>query len=148
MYQRINHVSITVKDVEKVTAWFRDVLGMTHIWEPYEYQGELPEIFTGLPGAHLRVKKVQLGDFVLEFIQYLSPPGKELKGNTNDVGYPHIGIVVDDIEETYRTLKPKGVRFKSAPVKITDKSNPMCGWTIVYLWGPEDMTLEFVEAPK
>lgn len=148
MIQKINHVSITVKDLAQVVAWFRDKLGCTNIWEPYEYKGDLIEKCTGLPGAHLRVQKVQVQDFVLEFIQYLSPPGKELKGNTNDVGYPHIGFVVDDIAETYENMKRKGVQFKSPPCSVADESNPMFGWQLVYLWGPEGMTLELVQAPK
>jgi catechol 2,3-dioxygenase-like lactoylglutathione lyase family enzyme len=146
--ERINHVSITVKDLDQVVAWFRDKLGCTNIWEPYEYKGDLIETATGIPGAHLRVQKVQVKDFVIEFIQYLSPPGKELKGNTNDVGYPHIGFVVDDIAGLYEDMKGKGVQFKSPPCTISDESNPMKGWQLIYLWGPEDMTLELVQAPK
>jgi catechol 2,3-dioxygenase-like lactoylglutathione lyase family enzyme len=143
MIQRVNHVSITVKNLDQVVDWFRDKLGCTNIWEPYEHKGEMVEKLTGLPGAHIRVRKVQVQDFVLEFIQYLSPPGRELKGNTNDVGYPHIGFEVDDINKAYEQLKRKGVKFKSPPFKITNEANPMFGWQAVYFWGPEGMTLEF-----
>ena len=146
--QRINHVSITVKDLDSVVSWFRDRMGCTNIWKPYEYKGEFIEKVTGIPGAHLRVQKVQVQDFLMEFIQYLSPPGKVLKGNTNDVGYPHIGFVVDDINTMYQDMGKKGVQFKSPPNEITDKTNPMVGYQIVYLWGPEGMTLEMVQAPK
>ena len=148
MIERINHMSITVKNLDAVIKWFRDVLGCTNIWEPYEYKGELIETVTGISGAHLRVQKIQVQDFVLEFIQYLSPEGRELRGNTNDIGYPHIGMIVDDIQTMYKSLKQKGVEFKSPPYKIADKTNPMVGWQLVYLWGPEGMTLEFVQAPK
>ena len=148
MIQRINHVSITVKNLDEVVRWFRDVMGCTNIWEPYEYKGDLIEKATGLPGAHLRVQKVQVQDFVIEFIQYLSPPGRELKGNTNDIGYPHIGFVVDDINAMYEDMKRKGAQFKSPPCQNTDESNPMVGWQLVYLWGPEGMTLELVQAPE
>jgi len=148
MIQKINHVSITVKNLDEVVRWFRDKMGCTNIWEPYEYKGSFIEQCTGLSGAHLRVQKVQVQDFVLEFIQYLSPPGRELKGNTNDAGYPHIGFVVDDINAMYEDMKRKGVQFKSPPCRNTDKTHPMVGWQLVYLWGPEGMTLELVQAPK
>ena len=148
MIQRINHVSITVKNLDQVIDWFRDVMGCTNIWEPYEYKGGLIETVTDIPGAHIRVQKVQVQDFVLEFIQYLSPPGKELKGNTNDVGYPHIGFVVDDINATYKDLRQKGVQFKSPPCKVTDKNNPMFGAQLVYFCGPEGMTFELFQGPK
>lgn len=148
MIQKVNHVSITVKDLDQVVAWFRDVFGLTHLWAPYEYKGQMIDNVTGLSGAHLRVGKVQVGDFVLEFIQYLSPPGRELKGNTNDVGYPHIGFEVDDIEEMYKTLTQQGVKFKSPPVWNTTEGHPMYGWGIAYFWGPEGMTLELMQRPK
>lgn len=148
MIQKISHVSITVKDLDNVIEWFRDKFGCTNIWQPYEYKGEMIEQVTGLPGAHLRVQKVQVQDCVLEFIQYLSPPGKVLKGNTNDVGYPHIGFTVDDINTVYNGLSRKGVQFKSAPYKITDRSNPMFGTQVVFLWGPEGMTFELAQPPK
>ena len=148
MIQKVNHVSITVKDLDQVVAWFRDVFGLTKVLPTYEHKSQYIESVTGLPGAHLRVGKVQVGDFVLEFIQYLSPPGRELKGNTNDVGYPHIGFEVDDIEEMYKTLTQRGVEFKSPPVSINVEGNPMGGWRVAYFWGPEGMTLELMQRPK
>jgi catechol 2,3-dioxygenase-like lactoylglutathione lyase family enzyme len=36
--QRINHVSITVKNLDEVVSWFRDKMGCTNIWKPYEYK--------------------------------------------------------------------------------------------------------------
>lgn len=145
---RINHVSITVRDLDYVIDWFRDTFGCTDIGELYGYEGELIEKFTGLPGAHTRVRKVKVQDFVLEFIQYLSPPGRELKGNMNDIGYPHIGFVVDDINRMYDDLKQKGVQFRSPPCKVTDETSPVFGWQLVFLDGPEGMTLELVQAPR
>ena len=148
MIQKVNHVSITVKDLDQMVAFFRDVFGLTSIWPTYEYKGQKIDKITGMPGAHLRVTKVEVGNFILEFIQYLSPPGRELRGNTNDIGYPHIGFEVDDIEEMYKTLRQQGVKFKSPPVWNTTEGHPMYGWGIVYLWGPEDITLELMQAPK
>jgi catechol 2,3-dioxygenase-like lactoylglutathione lyase family enzyme len=148
MIQKVNHVSVTVRDLDKVVAFFKDHFRLTNVWPPYEYQGETIDKVTGLTGAHLRVRKVEVGDFVLEFIQYLAPPDKELKLNTNDVGCPHIGFLADDIEEMYKTLAPKGVKFKSPPQWNTDGSHPMYGWGIVYLWGPENLKLELTQAPS
>jgi len=148
MILKTHHVSITVKDLDGVIAFFRDRLGLTNIWPTYEHRGQPIGNITGFPGAHLKVGKVEVGDFILEFIQYLSPPGRELKGNTNDVGCPHIGFLVDDIEEMYKTLMERGVRFKSPPQWFRDETHPVYGWRVVYLWGPEDITLELMQAPK
>jgi hypothetical protein len=40
------------------------------------------------------------------------------------------------------------VQFKSAPVMITDTTNPIAGSQLVYLWGPEGMTLELLQMAK
>jgi catechol 2,3-dioxygenase-like lactoylglutathione lyase family enzyme len=147
MIKKVNHVSITVKDLDKVVAFFRDTLGLTDVQPTYERVGQEVETVIGMPGAHLKITKIAVEGCMLEFIQYLSPPGREPKLNTNDIGCPHIGFEVDDLEETYRTLTEKGVRFKSPPVwKKEPGPNP--GWGVVYLWGPEDITLEFAQRPK
>ncbi len=148
MIRRVNHFSITVKDVEQVTAFFRDIFGLTDIVPSYKAKGEKIDKIVGLSGTHLKVSKINVGDVTLEFIQYLSPPGRELKGNTNDVGCPHIGFEVDDIEEMYKTLTQQGVRFKSPPQWNTDEGNPRYGMGVAYLWGPEDITIELMQMPK
>jgi len=149
MIQKVNHFSIAVKDLNQVVAFFRDILGLTSIWPIYEYEGQELDESTGLSGAHCRIAKIEVGSAILEFMQYLSPPGRELKGNPNDAGCPHIAFDVDNIDEMYKTLKQRGVRFKSAPLALTtDRHHPMYGWREVDLWGPENITLQFMQAPK
>ena len=151
MIKKVNHFSIVVKDLDQVVAFFRDLLGLTGIWPIYEYEGQELDESIGLPGAnsHCRIAKIEVGEVILEFMQYLSPPGRELKGNPNDVGIPHIAFEVDDLEEMYTTLKKQGVRFKSAPLALTtDRHHPMYGWREVDLRGPEDITLQLRQAPK
>jgi len=148
MIKYLNHFSITVKNLEEVLSFFRDVLEQEKIWPIYEYKGEFADTVTGLTNVHMLVGKVEIQAIVLEFIQYISPPGRELRGNTNDVGCPHIGFVVDDLEEMYKKLHGRGVKFKSPPQWITDKANPMRGCGIAYFWGPENMTLELVQLPS
>lgn len=92
MIRKVNHFSITVKDLDQVVAFFKDLFGLTGIWPTYEYKGQMIDNITGLSGTHIRVVKIKVEDIILEFIQYLSPPGRELKGNTNDVGCPHIAL--------------------------------------------------------
>jgi len=59
--QRCNHVSIPVKDLDGVVAWFRDKMGCTNIWQSYEYKGELIETAVGIPGAPAGAKGADTG---------------------------------------------------------------------------------------
>jgi catechol 2,3-dioxygenase-like lactoylglutathione lyase family enzyme len=149
--KKVNHFSIVVKDLDQVVAFFRDILGLTDIWPIYEYEGQELDVSIGLPGAsaHCRIAKIGVGETIIEFMQYLSPPGRELKGAPNDVGIPHIAFEVDDLDGMYATLKQRGVRFKSEPLALTtDERHPMYGWREVDLWGPEDITLQFMQPPR
>lgn len=148
MIRNVNHVSITVKDLDKVVAFFRDILGLTNVGPEYSYRGKTADMLTGLAEAHFKVVEIETEGFALEFVQYLSPPGSELKADINDMGSPHIGFEVDNIEEMYSTLCQKGVEFKSAPVTLMDEKNPSEGWKVAYFWGPEHMILELVERLK
>ena len=151
MIKKVNHFSIIVKNLDQVVAFFRDILGLTNIWPIYEYEGPELDESIGLPGAqsHCRIAKIEVGDTILEFMQYLSPPGREIKGNSNDVGVPHIALEVDNLEEMYNDLKQRGVRFKSAPLALTnDKNHPMYGWREVDLLGPEEINLQLMQPPK
>ena len=148
MIKFVNHISITVRDLKGMLTFFENVLEQKKIWPVYEYKGELADNITGLNNVHMRIGKVEINHMILEFIQYISPPGRELNGNTNDVGYPHIGFVVDDIIETYNKLLSRGVEFKSPPQLINDPANPMVGCGAVYFWGPERITLELVQVPQ
>jgi catechol 2,3-dioxygenase-like lactoylglutathione lyase family enzyme len=138
--KKVNHFSIVVKDLDQVVAFFRDLLGLTDIWPIYEYEGTELDVSIGLPGAraHCRIAKIEVGETIIEFMQYLAPPGRELKGAPNDVGTPHIAFEVDDLDGMYASLKQRGVRFKSEPLALTtDERHPMYGWREVDLWGPE-----------
>ena len=148
MITTTNHLSITVKDLDKVIAFFRDVMEVDNIWPEYSYQGPMIDKLIGFSGTHIRVAKVETPNLIIEFIQYLSPAGRELNGETNDVGCPHIGFEIEDIDYAYEKLSKNGVRFKSPPVLITSESSPMKGWKAAYCVGPENINLELMQRPK
>jgi catechol 2,3-dioxygenase-like lactoylglutathione lyase family enzyme len=151
MIKKVNHFSIVVRDLDQIVCFFRDLLGLTDIWPIYEYEGQKLDDSIGLPGAHAhcRIAKIEVGEVILEFMQYIYPPGRELKGNPNDVGIPHIAFEVDDLEDMYKTLKQQGVSFKSTPLALTNsRHHPMYGWLEVDLYGPEDITIQLMQAPK
>ena len=134
-----NHTSLTVSDLERSIAFYTENLNF-RVAERFEAKGEGIERITALPGAHLNIAFLTLGDFRLELIQYLAPPGVKLDTATNNVGSAHIAFWVDDAMQTYEELKAKGVRFKGPPSR-SRPGRPLA----VYFWDPDDVTLELVE---
>lgn len=89
---RIHQIAMPVREVERATAFYRDVLG-------------LPLLFTAPPNlAFFDCGGVRL---------MLSPPSP---------GQDHPGSVLyfaaDDIQHMHRTLTDRGVSFTSPPAKI------------------------------
>ena len=147
MIKTVNHIGVTVKDLDAAVGFFKDILGFNKISHEYSYRGKTIEKITGLSDAHVRVVKIDIENTNIELVQYLSPPGREFQLKTNDIGCTHISFEVDSIDEMYETLCRKGVKFMSEPVMIWNTESPMCGWKSVYFQGPEHITLELTQRP-
>lgn len=72
----------------------------------------------GYPDVKLHIVYLGLGDLKhsVELIQYLRPEGDGVAPvPRNYVGAAHLGIIVDDLDATYKELSSRGVKFVSAP---------------------------------
>ena len=108
------HICFTVSDISKSIQFYQDILGLKLKEGPRDVGGEgtATPIYTGLPGARLRVALLHLyGDSNLELIQYLAPQGGgTVTTRRCDVGSAHIGFVVDDAKKIYEELKAWNVQ--------------------------------------
>ena len=115
MLRSFAYHGLTVSDLEKSLAFYRDLLEMK-VESAYELKGEDFAELTGFPGAHSKVAILSFGGRFLKLSEYLHPKGRKYTIEHNDVGASHIGIHVDNLEETYEKLHAKGVRFITPPV--------------------------------
>ena len=138
-----NHVGITVSDLSRSVAFYRDLLGFHVAYERGEVQAEYMPRLLGIPGARIKIAGLDLPGLHLDLLEYIEPKGATTACPTYDVGNGHIGFTVDDIWAAYHRLKAAGVRFKSEPVSITQGPNKG-GWG-VYFWDPDDITLEMIQ---
>src|ERR687884_2051777 len=99
-----HHVGITVSDLARSIAFYRDLLGFKVAYERGEVQAEYMPRLVGLPGARLKIAGLDLPGLHLDLIQYLAPEGTREVGRTCDVGNGHLGFTVDDIWAAYRRL--------------------------------------------
>jgi lactoylglutathione lyase len=141
-----HHVGLTVSDLARSIAFYRDLLGFTVRYERGEVTAEYMPRLVGLPGARLKIAGLDLPGLHLDLIEYLAPAGTEVASRTCDVGNGHLGFTVDDVWAAYRQLTAAGVRFKSEPVAITQGPNKG-GWA-VYFTDPDGITLEMIQRPN
>jgi glyoxylase I family protein len=118
MFVRADHVAISVQDMEKAIAFYRDVIGMEKVFDR-EF-GEPMARLIGEPGAQVRIVHMKLGDSAVELFDYRSPEGRTPRPNArqSDYGLTHIGLIVEDFWGTYQHLRDHDVAFLGEPVEI------------------------------
>jgi catechol 2,3-dioxygenase-like lactoylglutathione lyase family enzyme len=142
MISGIAHVSFTVSDLEKSLYFYHDLLGF-ELKTVVERSGPDVEGMTGFPGAKLKIGFLAFHHLTLELIQYISPIGEKRDLRTNNIGCAHLAFHVKDMEEVYRFLSSKGVRFKSKPNQL--REGPFAGGKAVYLNDPDGIPLELLQ---
>jgi catechol 2,3-dioxygenase-like lactoylglutathione lyase family enzyme len=121
----LDHVSVTVADLDRSLAFYRDLLGL-RVREAGEEEGGQMATIVGFPGVRFRYADVEIGDGrILELLQYLEPAGTPIAQRTCDPGSGHIAFLVEDIDEAYAELVGAGVIVRSAPVTIEGHPGPV-----------------------
>ncbi len=145
------HTGLTVSDLDRSVAFYRDVLGLELVSQWDSAQPYLRSI-VGFPDAELRIALLRLPSVAapfghhIELLEYRSPRGVRPDARTFNPGNVHVAFVVENLDAAYAELKAKGVRFKSAPVAIDHGRNK--GGKAVYFLDPDDITLEFVQPAR
>ena len=147
--QQLHHLGLTVADIERSIAFYRDTLGMTlHRRRPH-VDNDYVALQTGYPNVVLNVASFKISpdsQQSLEVMQYMNHTGQPAETQTNRPGNSHLCLTVDDLRACHAELKSKGVRFNSDPVTIT--AGPNEGGLVAYFYDPDGYTLELFQLPK
>jgi len=99
MIRRIDHVGIAVRDLEKQTAFYRDVLGL-------EFEG-----FEDLPDRGLRIGVFNVGGVHIELLQPTVQDNAVAKFiEKSGEGIHHLAFTVDDTAAELERLTAAGVQ--------------------------------------
>ncbi len=139
MFTRLDHVAISVKDMSKCIAFYRDVIGMEKVFDRHFDVGMAKLI--GIEGTKVHIVHMALGDMVIELFDYEYPEGRERRADArqSDYGLTHIGFMVKDFWETYRHLVDRGVEFLGEALEIRP------GVFVGYFYGAEGEVCEMRE---
>ena len=147
----ILHTGLTVSDLDRSIAFYRDLLGLELISQWDSSQPYLRTV-VGYPDAELRIALLRLPapdgapGHHIELLEYRRPRGSRGDANTYIPGNGHVAFMVENLDALYAELCAKGVRFKSAPVDITHGRN--AGAKAVYFFDPDDITLEMIQPAR
>jgi catechol 2,3-dioxygenase-like lactoylglutathione lyase family enzyme len=133
-----HHYGVTVSDMEKSIAFYRDVLGM-ELLEQNEFEDEAFSTFVDVEKADVDIAFLDAGGCAIELLQYTTSEENANEGVSNDmVGASHFCIEVDDIDHQYNKLS-NSAEFVSSPQTLTN------GAKVVYLYDPDKNTIELLE---
>ena len=136
------HVGLTVKNLERSLAFYRDVVGMKE-GERLEVKSKAFDTLTNNPGAQLKVAHLTAGPFMLQLIEYAAAGGTTLDLHHNNVGSPHMSFYVPDIEAKYREVQQRGeVKITSGLVQIAPTMRSF------YTEDPDGVPVEFLQATQ
>jgi catechol 2,3-dioxygenase-like lactoylglutathione lyase family enzyme len=135
----MDHVGLSVKNMEKAISFYRDVIGMEKVLDRYFDVGL--EKIIGEKGAKARVVHMRLQDSMVELFDYQNPEARPPypDKSQSDYGLIHIGFMVQNFKKNYERLKKKGVRFLGEPVEIRP------GVHVAYFQGAEYEVCEMRE---
>ncbi len=135
------HVGLTVKNLGRSVAFYRDVVGMQETeFKMAKVRSEQFDTLTNNPGAELSVAHLTLGPFMLQLIEYVAKGGTTLDLHHNNVGSPHLCIYVLDVEAKLKEVQKRGdVVITSGLVQIAPNMRSF------YTEDPDGVPVEFLQ---
>lgn len=154
-FKRVDHVSLTVKEIEPVIAFYTDVFGaeLAYRMGPFD-AAEIPRMEDGrdwteaninVPGARLEIAMLRFGDGLgMELFRYEKPVDAAQTPPRNcDVGSRHLCLEVEQLDATVAFLVSKGCTAMAGSIDMMDgPCPPSRSW---YVLDPFGHQLELVQ---
>jgi catechol 2,3-dioxygenase-like lactoylglutathione lyase family enzyme len=146
----IEHLGITVPDLEAATRFLVDVLGCEQFYDLGPFQAEDDWMQRQL-AVHPRTVMRRLRFFRcghgpnLEVFEYDAPDQNRTAPRNSDVGGHHLAFYVDDFDAALAWLRRHGVEILGEPV--VRHAGPSAGQTWVYFRAPWGLQMELVSYP-
>lgn len=143
---RIDHVGITVSDLDRALGFYRDLLGLRVLADSTVSEPEVADLL-GLDSVQLRIADLDSGDGrVVELIQYLQPKGTRIDYESADPATAHIAFTVDDLDSMRVRLMDAGATIVSGrPITISEPGGSFDGAICLYVRDPDGAILELVQ---
>jgi catechol 2,3-dioxygenase-like lactoylglutathione lyase family enzyme len=142
MLKHFDHVTLVVRDVEAAKRFFA-LLGFKED-KSVVIAGPQFSAYMGVDGIEAEHVTLALADASprteVQLLKYRHPdplPDPAI-GNLTKLGFNHVCFAVDDLEAEVARLKAAGVRLRNEVMDFHNRK-------LVFLWGPEGVTVELAE---
>ncbi len=142
MVKNFDHVTIVVRDVDAAKRFFA-LLGFSAT-QSVVISGKTMEDYMGVAGIEAEHVTLALENVTprteVQLLRYLHPEALADANiaKLNKLGFNHICFAVDDLDAEVAKLKAAGVRLRNDVMRFHNRK-------LVFLDGPEDVTIELAE---
>ena len=147
----VDHVGVSVPDLDQAISFFRDVLGADFLFGFEEGPGtenpaDLEKTLDVDPDSKLRIAMLRFGPSLnLELMEYQAPGQNLSIPRASDVDVAHIAIWVEDMEAAAEYLAEHGCSLLDGPFR--SDNGPKVGQQIRYFRSPWGMAMEILHRP-
>ena len=135
----LNHLGITVTDLDASLAFYCDVVGF-EVGLRTRISGEWFDTLTRNEGADIEIAMLRLADFTLQLVQYHASGGETLPLAHHNIGNPHLCIEVDDVDARHEKISASG---RHDPTPIVDIMGT--GIRSFYVHDPDGVPVELLQ---
>ena len=142
-----DHTGITVSNLERSLAFWRDVLGFEFSHTAHQ-KGELAHEITGVEGAEIKLAVLRAPrGHKIELLEYLAPADRKRADiRPCDVGSVHVALLVNDLGAVLERIAASDWKAAGKPQRL--QSGPNAGKRVVYVLDPDGTTIELMQIAK
>lgn len=133
-----HHFAVTVSNLDRAVAFYRDTLGLDVLSE-FSVGGEAFATGVGIDDASAEFVHLEAGDARVELVEYTPEGDTASENRLNQPGATHLGLEVDDLDSVYESL-PDGVET------IAEPQTTESGTRILFVRDPDGTLVELLES--
>lgn len=147
MFTSVAHIGLTVSDLDRSVAFYRDILGMTLLGEMQMNGPESTQLFQreGCSARVAYLKTADPGAPLTELIQFTDQPAVPGRPDLFTTSISELCFSVADIDAEYRRLLALGVDFLSPPQTFDSRDYGFGVSRAVYFRDPDGNILELIQ---
>ncbi len=150
MFSSVAHIGLTVADLDRAVAFYRDILGLAYVGEMTMGGEETARLFQR-PGCAARVAYLRTespSSPLVELIQFTDCPSEPGMPSLFQTSISELCFQVEDIDGEYERLQALGVTFLSAPQTFDSTKDGFGKSRAVYLYDADRNILELIQSIK
>ncbi|MEH2405695.1 VOC family protein [Nostoc sp.] len=147
--QKIRAIGLTVTNCDRSLNFYKEALGFELVSD-ITVEGQDYSDLEGITEAKIRIVTLQLGDELIELMEYLNIQGKPIPkdSQSNDLWFQHLAIVVSDMDLAYAQVRSFPIEpISVAPQTILSDNETSAGVRAFKFKDPDGHDLELIWFP-